>query len=149
MARRKTSGRPYRRTERVNELVREIVAEQLQVIDDDRLELVTITGVQVDPELRTGVVYFDSAVSEGADDEIVLAGLAEHRVRLQAAIGSQARMRRTPELSFRPDEGVRAGQRIEEILRDLDEPRAPDEYDGDGNEGDDDGAAPGSGNVAG
>ena len=60
MARRRSGGsRPYARTERVNELVREIVAEELQAIDDERLELLTVTGVVVDPELRTGRVFYD------------------------------------------------------------------------------------------
>ena len=119
MARRRTGSRPYRRTERVNELVREIVAEELQVIGDERLELVTITGVVVDAELRTGTVYFDTPWADAADDAVVAEALESHRVRLQRAIGDQARMRRTPELTFRPDEGIRAGLRVESILRDL------------------------------
>lgn len=119
MARRRTGSRPYRRTARVNELVREIIAEELQVIGDERLELVTITGVEVDAELRTGRVYFDTPWGDRADDVVVAEALEAHRVRLQRAIGDQARMRRTPELSFRPDEGVRAGLRVETILRDL------------------------------
>lgn len=132
---RRSSGRPYRRTDRVNELVREIVADQLLLIDDERLELVTVTGVEVDPELRTGVVFVAGAETAGGvaeADAAILAALGEHRVRLQRAIGDQARMRRTPELSFRMDEGVRAGQRIEEILRDIDsETGQEDERDGD------------------
>jgi ribosome-binding factor A len=119
MARRRTGSRPYRRTARVNELVREIVAEELQVIGDERLELVTITGVVVDAELRTGTVYFDTPWADAADDAVVAEALESHRVRLQRAIGDQARMRRTPELTFRPDEGIRAGLRVESILRDL------------------------------
>jgi ribosome-binding factor A len=105
----------------VNELVREIVADELQVIGDDRLELVAITGVEVDAEFRTGTVYFDTAFGDGSNDPVILEALAEHRVRLQRAIGNQARLRRTPELRFRADEGVRAGQRVENILRHLDE----------------------------
>ena len=119
MARRRTGSRPYRRTARVNELVREIVAEELQVIGDERLEFVTITGVEVDAELRTGAVFFDTPWGDRAEDAVVAEALEGHRVRLQRAIADQARMRRTPELSFRPDEGVRAGLRVESILRDL------------------------------
>lgn len=119
MARRRHSGggrRDYPRTARVNELVREIVAEELERIDDPRLEMVSVTGVEVEQELTQGVVYFSSLVGEEADAE-VLGALAEHRPRLQAAIGRQSRMRRTPSLRFRPDGGVRGGARIEELLR--------------------------------
>lgn len=124
MARRRTGSRPYRRTARVNELVREIVAEELQVIGDERLEFVTVTGVEVDAELRTGVVFFDTPWDDHDDDAVVAEALESHRARLQRAIASQARMRRTPELSFRPDAGVRAGLRVESILRDLEPPAA-------------------------
>jgi len=120
--RRRSGSRPYQRTTRVNELVREIIADELQVIGDERLELVSVTGVRVDAEFRTGVVFFDTAFGDGSDDPVILAALAEYRVRLQGAIARQARLRRTPELSFRPDEGVRAGLRVEDILRTLDEP---------------------------
>jgi len=120
--RRRSGSRPYQRTTRVNELVREIIADELQVIGDERLELVSVTGVRVDAEFRTGVVFFDTAFGDGSEDPMILAALSEHRVRLQGAIARQARLRRTPELSFRPDEGVRAGLRVEDILRNLDEP---------------------------
>lgn len=129
MARRRhnRSGRPYARTDRVNELVREIVADELQRIGDERLEWVTVTSVTVDNELSTARVYVDaldqgpSGGEDGADvvGAAILAALGQHRVRLQAAIGRQARMRRTPELSFRFDPAVVAGARVEEILRDL------------------------------
>jgi ribosome-binding factor A len=119
--RRRSGSRPYQRTTRVNELVREIIADELQVIGDERLELVSVTGVRVDAEFRTGVVFFDTAFGDGSDDAVILAALSEYRVRLQGAIARQARLRRTPELSFTADEGVRAGLRVEDILRNLDE----------------------------
>ena len=48
MARPRNAPR-YPRTARLNELVREIVAEELERLDDDRLELVAVTSVHVDP----------------------------------------------------------------------------------------------------
>ena len=105
--------RRYPRTARVNELVREVVAEELERIDDERLELVTVTGVDVEPDLRRAVVWFTS-LTESVDEV-----LAEHRVRLQAAIGRQVRMKRTPELAFRPDPAITTGRRVEDILREL------------------------------
>ena len=113
--------RRYPRTARVNELCREIVAEELERIDDARLELVTITHVGVDPDLRRAVVEFSRL---GRDEDDAAVALAEHRVRLQTAIARQARLRCTPELSFRPDEVIRIGARIEQLLR---EHRPPDE----------------------
>ncbi len=108
-------GRDYPRTLRVNQLLREIIAEQLEVIDDDRLVTVAITAVETDRELARATVFFDSL--EGVEgDAQVLAAFDEIRYKLQGAIGREARIRNTPKLSFEPDLGVRAGARIEELL---------------------------------
>lgn len=107
--------RPYARTARVNELVQEIVAEELERIDDERLDLVTVTHVSVDPDLRRATVEWSRL---GQREEEAGAALAEHRVRLQAAVARQARLKRTPELSFRTDTVIAYGARIEELLRD-------------------------------
>jgi ribosome-binding factor A len=103
----------------VNELIREIIAEELLEIDDDRLEHLAITQVVVDRELQQGVVYYDSLQGPEADAE-VLEALGEHRYRLQGAIGRQARLKRTPLLVFRADDVERDAARIESILRGID-----------------------------
>ncbi len=38
---------------------------------------------------------------------------------LRAALGRQVRLKYTPELTFREDPAIAAGNRIEEIIRDL------------------------------
>ena len=125
--------RQYPRTARLNELCREILADELERLDDERLGLVTVTHVRVDPDLRRAVVEFTSL----DDDEDTAAALVDHRVRLQAAIARQARLKRTPELVFRPDAVVRGGERIEEVLRTIEpveaegEPIADDADDAD------------------
>lgn len=119
MARRdQASSRDYPRTARVNRLVQEIIGDALESFDDERVERLAITSVVVEPDLRHATVYFDTFEGGDADDEAV-AVLQELRVRLQRAIGDQARLKRTPELSFRPDPAVRRGERIDEILRDI------------------------------
>ena len=116
MARHRDTGHSQRvpRMLRVNELCREILAEELEKIEDERLELVTITFVDVDRDLSRARVEF-SSLGE-AEDEAKEA-LEDHRVRLQSAIGRQARLRRTPELRFVVDEAIQQGARIEELLR--------------------------------
>lgn len=115
--RRQTGARRYPRTARLNEVVREIVAEEIERIDDERLGFFTVTAVEVDPGIEQAKVYWSDI---GASDEVVLEVLAEHRARLQAAVNKQTHMRRTPILSFHADEVDREASRIEEILRDLD-----------------------------
>ena len=122
MPRRSARGgaRGYARTARVNELCREILADELERIDDERLELVTVTGVRVEPGLSHAVVWF-SSLSRG-DPEGVAVALGEQRIRMQKAIGRQLRLRGTPLLSFVPDPAIALGSRVEELLRGLDKP---------------------------
>ena len=54
-----TSAHRYPRTARLNESLREVIAEELTRIDDERLDLVTITSIDVDPEMNRAIVYFD------------------------------------------------------------------------------------------
>src|SRR3954452_19501726 len=98
MARRRHSGgaREYPRTARVNELVREIVADELERIDDPRLEWVSITAVEVTAELTTGTVFF-STLDGPEQAPGARAALGEGGVPLHRAVGRQARLRRTPE----------------------------------------------------
>ena len=106
--------RQYPRTARVNELVREILGDALERIDDDRLQLVTVTHVHVDPDLRHAVVEF-SSLGEGEDE--ALEALGEHRKKLQSEIARQARLKRTPELRFVVDTFIARAARIEDLLR--------------------------------
>ena len=105
------SRRDYPRTARVAEVVREVVATELERIDDEDLGFVTVTGVEIDPEFFRALVYFDHLDDE--QTEI----LDRLRPRLQRAVGNQVRLKRTPELMFRPDPAVEAGERIEGLLR--------------------------------
>lgn len=118
----------YPRSARLGELLREVLAEQLERIEDERLELVTITRIDVDSEMNRALVFFDSLSGADGDAEI-LEGFATHRVRLQGAIGRQVRAKKTPILDFRPDEVIREAERIERILRENPLPVRPDEPD--------------------
>ena len=104
------------RTARLGELLREVVGEELLRIADERLELVSVTSVDVDNDLNRGIVYFDSLAGEAGDAD-VLEALGEHRRALQRAIGRQIHARKTPVLEFRPDDVIRTAERIERILR--------------------------------
>jgi ribosome-binding factor A len=113
---RNSGGPKYSRSARVGSTLQEIIAEELVLIDDERLSFVSVTGIDVDPELNRAIVFFDSLAGEEADEEI-LEALLEYRVRLQASIARQIRAKKTPILSFEPDQVIRSAARIEDILR--------------------------------
>jgi ribosome-binding factor A len=103
------------RLARVNVLIGRILAEQLErrADADERLRLVTVTGVLTDRDLRRARILLDSLDEDRAD------ALDEHRVALQAAIGREAHLRFTPTLSFAADPAVAAGERIDARLRQM------------------------------
>jgi ribosome-binding factor A len=108
----------------VGELLREIIADELERIagSEDRLELMTVTHVEVEPDLRHATVLLSSMDTDAEE------ALHEVRGRLQAAIGRQGRLKRTPQLSFAVDPGVSSGERVEEILRELGEDGGSDRH---------------------
>ena len=118
--RRAPDRRAGHRLARINELLREIVAETLERADDDRLAGVTVTSVESDPEMQVAVVYYTCLDGDDSSTEVADA-LDERRTRLQRAIGDQARLRRTPVLRFEADATLRSALRIDDILRGLDD----------------------------
>ncbi|MCX7619272.1 MAG: ribosome-binding factor A [Acidimicrobiales bacterium] len=122
MARRQRSrggyqtARDYPRTARLNELFREIIAEELEQLDATWTAEISITGVDVDADLRKARVFFDSLDADPQADAAAVEELSAVRIRLQSAIARQARTRRAPELTFLPDPAVREGERIDQIL---------------------------------
>jgi ribosome-binding factor A len=107
--------------------LREVLADEMVRIDDERLGFVTITRIDVDPEMNRAVVFYDSLAGEDGDVEI-LGAFAGHRIRLQGAIARQVRAKKTPILSFRPDEVIRSAERIERILKENPSPISPDPF---------------------
>ena len=106
------------------------------MIGDERLDLLTVTGITTDPDLRQANVWYSTLAGHGDMNE-VKAALADHRVRLQGAVGRQVRMKRTPLLQFTPDPAIEQGQRIEDILRSMPRPTAEAETATDGPDGPD------------
>jgi ribosome-binding factor A len=109
------SPSPHPRTARVNQVLREIVADALERLSDidDRLRMITVTSVDTAPDLRQAVVYLSSLSDEAAE------ALDDERIGLQRAIGRQVRLKRTPLLIFKPDPAVAHGLQVEEVLRRL------------------------------
>lgn len=110
--------RRYERTARVNEVVREVLADELERLSDPRLGFVTVTGVEVTPDLRQATVYY-SVLGPGEARQDTADGLRSARAHLQAVLGKQVRMKYTPSLIFREDPAMSQGERVEQIIRTL------------------------------
>jgi ribosome-binding factor A len=133
--------RRYPRTARVNEVMLEVLADELERLSDPRLEFVTITGVDVNRDLSKATVYYSSLgdlgrAGSGAANagtkrnggdardaartpEAAAAALESATPHLRSVLSRQVRVKHVPKLVFVPDPAIASGQRIEAILRDI------------------------------
>lgn len=131
-----------KRNPRVDRDVRSALASLLETeISDPRLDLVTITEVEVTPDHDVATVYYstidpglvtrptrgESAPLPPRPDQVA-AALETAAPLLRRLLARRVRTRVTPELRFRPDPLLDSADRIERLLRDI-EPgdSAPDE----------------------
>jgi ribosome-binding factor A len=103
---------------RVNESVRQVLAEALPELKDPRIGLVTITGVVTSPDLRIATVYV-SVLGNARRRRSTLAGLEAAHGLLQGQLARQLRMKRTPQLTFEYDLSVERGVRMTQLIDEL------------------------------
>jgi ribosome-binding factor A len=103
---------------RVNESVRAVVADALGELKDPRIGMVTVTGVHVTPDLAEARIFV-SVLGNDKKRAATLAGLESARGVLQAKLGRQLSLRRTPTLTFTYDDSVERGVRMTKLIEDL------------------------------
>ena len=114
-----------RRTERVQSLIRHELGEILQQeLKDPRIHgLVSITAVEVTPDLRTARVFV-SVFGDAPDDE-ALDALNAAKPFLRRELGQRLALRFAPQLDLHLDHSLAYADRVNRILRDL-PPTAPE-----------------------
>ena len=110
-----------RRMERISEVVRGEIARVLrQEAADPRLRLVTLTRVDVAPDLRNAVVYwsvFDT--NQDLDLASVQDGLESAAGFVRGGMARELPLKRVPELRFCHDPSLEQGSEILSLLRDI------------------------------
>jgi len=107
--------RKTRRTSRVGESLRDALAEVFRHdLKDARFNLLSITGVDVSPDLHYARVFVSGLNEDETKDAV--AQLNEARGRARHFLGKRIRLRYTPELDFRYDETALRASRIESLL---------------------------------
>jgi ribosome-binding factor A len=106
------------RMRRVNESVRQVLAEAVPELKDPRIGLVTVTGVETAPDLRHAVVFVSVLGSEKKKRATMVGLDAAHGV-LQGRLARQLRMKRTPQLTFEYDQSVERGVRMSQLIDEL------------------------------
>lgn len=106
------------RMRRVNELLRESIAEEVGRLKDPGLGFVTITGVDTAPDLRSAKVYYSVLGDEEQHVETRKA-LERASAHVRSEVGKRVRLKYLPELRFEIDSAIEQGMKIEALLRRL------------------------------
>jgi ribosome-binding factor A len=108
-----------RRTERVNQLLREEISELLRQAKDPRLDsFVTVTEVIISPDLRHAKVFI-SILGDDKEQKRVLAGLAAASGFLRRQLASRLTMRFVPELAFLRDDSIERGSHLLQLIDEI------------------------------
>ena len=105
-----------RRSQRVADLVRGELSNLLLLeAHDPAVKGVTVTAVEMSPDLQSARVYF-SVLGGDAERARAAEGLARASGYLRREIGRRCGLRYTPELHFVADRSLERGARVEELL---------------------------------
>jgi len=108
----------YSRVSRVNHLIQEVLAEEIELIDDDDLVMVTVTGCDVSPDLRHAKVFV-SAFGDSDKRDRAISALQKNKGKLKRAMSASTRMKFLPELHFLADPSIDIGFKIEKIIKEV------------------------------
>jgi ribosome-binding factor A len=118
------------RKERVGETLLSFLASELRTLTDPRLANITLTDVDISPDLKVARVYWtthaaslaqsngiDPKSAEGKERAEVEEALRSAKKLLKARIGKELKFRYTPDLDFRFDDSISRGFYIDSLLK--------------------------------
>ena len=107
----------FSRSQRVaDQVARELASLLVEELEDPRLRRVTVSGVDLSPDMRNATVYV--TLPGDADPAAALAALNRARGLMRRRLGERVRLKYLPELRFEHDTTLDRADRIEQLLRD-------------------------------
>lgn len=108
-----------RRTLKAAEAIREVVSTAILLeIRDPRVRDVTVTKVDVAPDMKSAKVYV-SIMGDERKQRLCMQGLKNSAGFLQKAIADRIDARYTPRLTFETDDGVKKSLEVLRLLREV------------------------------
>ena len=109
---------PYKRSQRVSDLLREEIADIIiHKIKDPRLGFITVTGVDVTDDLKIAFVYISILKEE--ERKLSLEILNSAKSFFRSELSRRIRIRSIPTLEFKLDASIEYGGRIEHLLDEI------------------------------
>ncbi len=107
----------FSRTSRVSEAMREEISEIIMRLKDPRVELVSVTGVDLSRDLKLASVYVSSIDDKRKDD--LLEALSGAKGFVKKEVAKKLHLKHTPDIIFKWDDSVDRAFRISKIINDL------------------------------
>ncbi len=109
---------PYKRSQRVSDLIREEIADIIMnKLKDPRVGFITVTGAKITEDLKLATVYVSVLKPEEKKGTIEILNSAKGFIR--AELSKRVRMKFIPSLTFRVDESIEYGDKIERLLKEI------------------------------
>ena len=110
------------RVDRVGMEIKREVNEILQKkVRDPRVQGITITDVQMLGDLSMAKVYYTLMSNLASEQEKAQTGLEKAEGTIKRELGHNLKMYKIPDLTFIKDESIEYGNKIDQMLRDLDQ----------------------------
>ncbi len=117
---------PSRRVERIRSLLQREIGEAIRrELPVAEAGLITVNDVDISGDLRSARVFV-SILGSADQQKNGLALLEKTRVRLQSIVASTVILKFTPQLRFVLDDSVQRGNRVLQILEEIEKPSPPE-----------------------
>jgi ribosome-binding factor A len=107
---------PYKRSQRVGDLMREEIADIIMYkLKDPRIGFITVTGVDMTPDLKSAKVYV--SILEEGERESTIEILNAAKAFIRSLLKKRLRIKFIPTIDFRLDASLDYGSKIDSLLK--------------------------------
>ena len=113
-----TSNKPYKRSERVEKQILEIISSiAIKNIDLSSLGFITFTDVDISPDLKNAKVFFSVLNQKLPDDELEIK-INRKQKAFKKFLSPELHLRTTPNIQFVNDKKLSFQEKIDSLLKD-------------------------------
>src|SRR4030042_3525928 len=111
---------PYKRSQRVSDLLREEIADiAIHRLKDPRIGFITITGVDVTDDIKMAKIFV--SVLKNEDKKTTLDILNSAKSFIRSELSKRLRMKSIPSIEFMLDSSIEYGDKIDKLLKKIEE----------------------------
>ena len=109
---------PYKRSERVADLIREEIADLIMYkLKDPRIGFVTVTGVEMTPDLKLARVFVSILREEEPGSTLEVLNSSKSFIR--SSLSKRLRLKFIPNIEFRMDTSIDYGFKMDKLLKEI------------------------------